>query len=70
LEVRATTVVVWAVQARLRKSLHKPAKQRLVADVHPQRHLWLLAIAAERPLADQETDDNTAFELRERTHGC
>jgi hypothetical protein len=32
--------------------------------VHPQRHLGLLAVAAERALADQEADDHAALEVR------
>ena len=40
-----------------------------MADVHPQRHLRLLAVAAERALADQQPDDHPAVEVRERAHG-
>ena len=64
LVVGAAAVVIKAVQTRLKEALYKPSKQGLVPRVHPQRHLGLLAVAAERALADQEADDHAALELR------
>jgi hypothetical protein len=63
LEVRAAAVVIRPVQARIRKALGQPPEQGLVARVHPQRDLRLLAIAAERSLTDQQADDDAAFEI-------
>ena len=58
-------MVVGPVQPGLGEALHQPAEQRLVAHVHPQRHLGLLAVAAERALADQQPDEQPAVEVRE-----
>ena len=62
LVVAAAAVPVGPVQARARKALDQPAKQRLVADVHAQGDLRLLAVAPERPLADQDADETAPVE--------
>ena len=41
-----------------------------MADVHAQRDLRLLAVAAERSLADQDADDDAAFEIAQRLHAA
>ena len=61
-------MVVGPVQPRSGEAVDEPSKQGLVADVHAQRHLRLLAVAAERPLADQQADDHSALELGELAH--
>src|SRR5437588_1526378 len=61
-------MVVWAVQAARGESLHQPSEQRLVTYVHAEGHLRLLAIAAERPFADQQSDDDAALKLRQTAH--
>jgi hypothetical protein len=63
LVVGASAMVVWAIQARVGKSLHKPLKEGFVARVHTQRHLRLLAIATEGTFADEKADDDAPFEL-------
>ena len=59
-------MVIGAVQAGRREPLDQPAEQRLVADVHPQRDLGLLAVPAERALPDQQADEQPTIEVRER----
>jgi hypothetical protein len=44
----------------------QPAEQTLVTDVESQSHLWLLAVATERALADQQANHHAAFELAQR----
>ena len=61
-------MVVGAVQTRVREPLHQPAEQRLVADVHPHRDLWLLTVTAERGLADHQPDEQASVELDELRH--
>ena len=61
-------MVIRAIEARSRKTLHKPIEQRLVTHVHPERHLGLLAVASKRPLPDQQTDDDAALEVGEFAH--
>ena len=60
-------MVVGPVQLRARKALDQPVEQRLVAGVHAQRDLRLLAVAAERPLADQQADQHAAVECDSRS---
>jgi hypothetical protein len=43
-------------------------EQRLVAYVHSQRHLRLPAVAAERALTDQDSDQDPLFERRQIRH--
>jgi len=37
-------------------------EQRFVADVHPQRDLWLLPVTTERALANQQAGDDASLE--------
>jgi len=55
-------MVVRAVQSRRRKPGQKPVEQRFVADVHPQRDLWLLPVTTERALANQQAGDDASLE--------
>jgi hypothetical protein len=41
-----------------------------MAYVHPERHLGLLAVAAERAFSDQQPDDYTPLEVGQWTHGA
>jgi hypothetical protein len=68
LVVGAATVVVWAVQARAGESVHQPAEERLVAHVHPKRYLWLLAIAPERALPDEQPHEDPTIEFGQIRH--
>ena len=68
LVVAATAVAVRTVQAGAREALEKPAKERLVAHVHAQGDLGLLPVATERPLADQDADDDTAVKGADGFH--
>ena len=61
-------MVIGPVQPGLREALHQPAEQRLVAHVQPHGDLGLLAVAAERRLADQDPDEQAVLELGERRH--
>ena len=61
-------MVVGAVQASFREALHQPVEQGLVAGVHPERDLRLLPVAAERTLANEQSDDHASIEIRELRH--
>src|SRR5579875_125964 len=50
----------------MREALHQPGEQALVTRVHAQGHLRLAAVAAEGPLAHQQSDDHAAFKLAQR----
>ena len=56
-------MVVGAVEARAGKARLQPAEQRLVADVHAQRDLRLLPVAAEVALADQDAHDEAPLDV-------
>jgi hypothetical protein len=56
-------VVVWPVKPTLREALDQPSEQRLVAGVHPKGHLRLLPVPSERPLSDQEANEDAALEV-------
>jgi hypothetical protein len=61
-------VVIWPVKACVREPLDEPPKQRLVPDVHPQRHLRLLAVPAERALSYEEPNEDPTFKVTELRH--
>lgn len=65
LEVGAATVVVGAIKARSGEPGCQPAEQRLVARMHAQRHLRLLAVPAKGTFTDKQTNQEPAVELRE-----
>ena len=54
--------VVGPVELRAREALHEPAEQCLVTRVRAQRDLWLLAIPAERALAQQDAGEESLVE--------
>jgi hypothetical protein len=62
LVIRPAPVVIWAIQSRLRKPSHQPPENGFVADVHTQRDLGLLAVAAEGALPDQQPGHDAALE--------
>ena len=64
LVVRPPAVVIRAVQPAVRKALDEPAEDGLMPDVHPERHLRLLPVPAERSLADQQAHDDPAIKVR------
>ncbi len=59
-------MVVGPVELRRWEPRHDPGEQRLVPRVHPQRDLRLAAVAAEVALADEDADDQTDVEERQR----
>src|SRR5580700_3632967 len=62
LEVRATAVVIGAVEGASRVVPPQPGKGLLMAGVHPERHLRLAAIPAEMAFPDQEADQEPGGE--------
>ena len=63
-------MVVGAIQPAVGKPGLEPAEDRLVADVHPQHHLRLAPVPAERALADEQADEEASVEVRELRHGA
>lgn len=61
--VGTPAVVIWTVESRARKAGQEPAKERFMADVHSESYLRLLAIAAERALANQQPHDQAPLEI-------
>ena len=59
LVVGTAAVVVWAVEGAARIGAPQPLEGLLVADVHPQRHLRLTAVAPEVALAHEETEQES-----------
>lgn len=57
LKVAAARMVVWSVEARLRKTSLEPAKEGLMTGVQAQHDVRLPAVPAKMPLADQDTED-------------
>ena len=68
LVIRAPTVVIGSIQASVGQALEQPPEDGFVPHVHPQGHLRLLAIAAERAFADEKTDDHASIKFRQWAH--
>ncbi len=56
LEIMPISVVVRSVKSAARTDLHEIAKERLVPDMEPKRHLRLAAISAEMPFAYEDSE--------------
>ncbi len=63
LVVRASAVMVRAVEPASRIGSPEPFEGLLVADVHAQRDLWLTPIAPEMALADEQPDEESRREV-------
>jgi hypothetical protein len=57
-------VVIWTVKATAGESRFEPSEDRFMPDVHAQHDLWLASISSERALADEQSDQKTAVEVR------
>jgi hypothetical protein len=57
----ASSVVVRTVEARAREAALEPTEQRLVANVHPERDLGVLSVAAEMALTDEDASEEAAL---------
>src|ERR1700760_2261801 len=68
LKVVSPAVVIRAIQASTGEGPLQPPEDRLVPDVHPQRHLGLAAVAAEVAFSDQKPDEEPDVELRWHGH--
>lgn len=65
LVVAAASMPVGSVQATPGKALHEPAKQGLVAHVHAQRYLGLLAVTAKGSLANEDPYHHPSLKRRQ-----
>src|SRR4029077_10249832 len=68
LKVVSPAVVIRTIEASTGKGPLQPPEDRLVPDVHPQRHLSLAAVAAEVAFSDQKPDEKPDVELRWHGH--
>src|ERR1700760_2079656 len=68
LKVVSPAVMIRAVQTSTGEGPLQPPEDRLVPDVHPQRHLGLAAVAAEVAFSDQKPDEEPDIELRWHGH--
>ena len=68
LVVVAAGMGVRPIQTTSREPLHKPVKDALMTDVHPQHDLGLAPIASERSLTDEQTDEKPPVEFGKLDH--
>ena len=61
-------MVVRAIQPALGEPSEQPVEDRFVTDVHAERDLRLLAVAAEGALSDQQPDHDSLLEIRQLSH--
>jgi hypothetical protein len=63
LQIVAAAVSIGPVQSRPANPIVEPEKKALVADVHSQGDLRLLAVAAEMPVRHEEPEDEPFLEV-------
>lgn len=59
----STPVEIWPVDFGGGKFSFEPAEELLMAGMHAQSHLRLLAVTAEVPFSNQDSDQKPLFEL-------
>src|SRR5580693_9048053 len=65
LEIAPPAVLIGAIEPATGEGADQPPEEGLVIRVHAERHLRLLAVAAEMTLADQQPQEDADFDRRE-----